>query len=60
MTSSSTLQSRRVQVSDSFDAIQDLYEERGWTDGLPVVPATEDLVRNMLGAYGEDPSQCLG
>ena len=60
MTSSSTLQSRRVQVSDSFDAIQDLYEERGWTDGLPVVPATEELVRNMLAAYGEDPSQSLG
>ena len=60
MVNSSTLQSRRVQVSDSFAAIQDLYEERGWTDGLPVVPATEELVRNMLGAYGEDPSRSLG
>ena len=55
-----TIQSRRVEVSASFDAIQDYYEEQGWTDGLPVVPATEDLVRKMLLAYGEDPAASLG
>ena len=51
-----SLQSRRVPVSDSFDAIQDYYEEQGWTDGLPVVPATEELVRKMLAGYGGDPA----
>ena len=55
-----TLQSRRIDVADSYQAIQDYYEEQGWTDGLPVVPATESLVRDMLGAYGEDPAQSLG
>jgi hypothetical protein len=55
-----TLKSRRIDVPNSFDAIQDYYEEQGWTDGLPVVPATEDLVQKMLGAYGEDPSRSLG
>ena len=55
-----TINSRRVEVSASFDAIQDYYEEQGWTDGLPVVPATEDLVRKMLLAYGEDPATSLG
>ena len=54
------LQSRRVQVQDSFDAIQDYCSEQGWTDGLPVVPPTEDLVRRMLLAYGEDPALSLG
>ncbi len=54
------LQSRRVQVEDSFDAIQDYCWEQGWTDGLPVVPPTEDLVRRMLMGYGEDPSTSLG
>ncbi len=54
------LQSRRVNVEDSFDAIQDYCWEQGWTDGLPVVPPTEDLVRKMLGGYGEDPSTSLG
>ena len=60
MANPNTLQSRRWQGSDSFDLIQDYYEERGWTDGLPVVPATEELVRNMLGGYREDPSISLG
>lgn len=55
-----TLRSRRIDVADSFDAIQDYYEEQGWTDGLPVVPATEESVRRMLGAFGEDPAQSLG
>ena len=44
----------------AFAAIQDYYEEQGWTDGLPVVPATEDLVRAMLGTFGEDPAHVLG
>ena len=55
-----TLKSRRVEVADSFEAIQDYYEEQGWTDGLPVTPATEDAVRRMLGAFGEDPGHSLG
>lgn len=55
-----TIQSRRVEVSADFDTIQDYYEQQGWTDGLPVVPATEDLVRKMLLPYGQDPSTSLG
>lgn len=54
------IQSRRVEVSADFDAIQDYYEQQGWTDGLPVVPATEQLVRKMLLPYGQDPSTSLG
>ena len=56
----SALRSRRIQVQDSFQAIQDYCWEQGWTDGLPVVPPTEDLVRGMLQGYGEDPSTSLG
>ena len=56
----SPLRSRRIEVPDSFAAIQDYYEERGWTDGLPVVPATEELVLEMLGTFGEDPAHALG
>ncbi len=55
-----TISSRRVEVSADFDAVQDYYEQQGWTDGLPVVPATEDLVRKMLLPYGQDPSTSLG
>jgi hypothetical protein len=54
------LRSRRLAVPAAFDAIQDYYDAQGWTDGLPVVPATEDLVRAMLGPFGKDPGQALG
>ena len=56
----SPLRSRRIEVPDSFATIQDYYEEQGWTDGLPVVPATEELVLEMLGTFGADPSYALG
>lgn len=55
-----TLQSRRVEVPDSFVAIQDYCYQHGWTDGLPVVPPTESLVREMLLGYGEDSALSLG
>ncbi len=59
-TNNRALSSRRIDVPDTYDAIQDYYEEQGWTDGMPVVPATEEAVRRMLGPWGEDPSLSLG
>ena len=54
------LQARRFDVEDSYDKLQDYCWEQGWTDGLPVVPPTEDLVRQMLMGFGEEPSASLG
>src|SRR6476661_457974 len=39
---------RRHRVAGDFAVAQLAMEERGWTDGLPVVPPTEGLVRDML------------
>jgi len=33
---------------DDFFAANELYQENGWTDGLPIVPPTEALVRACL------------
>src|SRR3989475_9831588 len=44
-----TLTSKRYTVDDAAGAI-DLCFEKGWTDGLPVVPPTEAAVRAMLDA----------
>jgi hypothetical protein len=33
------------------------YFERGWTDGLPVVPVTADLVREFVEFAGRDPDE---
>ena len=57
----SSLTSRRLDVPDTFAAVQAYYEEAsGWTDGLPVVPATEDLVWEMLETSDHDPTHVLG
>ena len=60
MVKPTVLQARRIDVPDSFEAVQDYCWEQGWTDGLPVVPPTEDAVRRMLSGYGEDPALSLG
>ena len=41
------LASRRYDVADIM-AAQEFYHSRGWTDGLPVVPPTEDAVAACL------------
>ena len=50
-----TLTSKRHTVADVGDAIE-LCFEKGWTDGLPVVPPTPDRVEAMLAAAGLDPA----
>jgi hypothetical protein len=42
-----TLHSRRVHIADLEDEAEAMFD-RGWTDGLPVVPATEVRVLRML------------
>jgi hypothetical protein len=44
----------RLDVVDDFDAINELFHERGWTDGLPIVPPTVERVERML-AYCDRP-----
>src|SRR3954470_14833580 len=37
------------EAIDDLDAINRLYRERLWTDGLPIVPPTAERVERMLG-----------
>ena len=39
---------RMVESRDSFEDVNDYFYERGWTDGLPIVPPTEERVQAML------------
>ena len=43
----SELAARRVDVADAEDVMEMMFN-RGWTDGLPVVPPTEERVMAML------------
>src|SRR5262245_31805155 len=42
---------KTYEVEDAF-AANELYQDNGWTDGLPIVPPTEKLVRAFLDAAG--------
>lgn len=53
------LRAEAVEVPD-YHAAVDLFFERGWTDGLPVVPPTDNLIAGMLAGAGRDPAEELG
>jgi hypothetical protein len=42
-----TLRSRRIEIAELEDEFEVMFQ-RGWTDGLPVVPPTEERVLRML------------
>ena len=44
------LDSQRIEVADDFEAVQALYLERGWSDGLPIVPPTPERVEAMFAS----------
>lgn len=39
---------RALEIDDDYAAINELYQERGWTDGLPIVPPTPGRVAELL------------
>ena len=55
----SPLQARRIEVASQQDE-QELAFERGWSDGLPVVPPTETRVLRMLAGTTRSPSELVG
>ena len=56
---SARLKSRRVPLAPLEDEIEAAYD-RGWSDGLPVVPPTEARVLAMLDGTTRDPGEVLG
>ncbi len=51
--------SRRIDVGDYDDAIEIMYD-RGWSDGLPLVPPTPLRVARMLGGTRRARTDVLG
>ena len=47
-----------VRAPDSFDAVNRIFHQRGWTDGLPIVPPTRERCEAMLG--DRDPEEEIG
>jgi hypothetical protein len=44
----------------AWDEIDAHYEERGWTDGLPIAPPTETRVREFLRQTPRNPREVVG
>lgn len=53
------LKAEPVETRDAFDAIE-LYYQRGWTDGLPIIPPTADRIQSMLNAASMKPDAIIG
>lgn len=56
---SDRLHARNVELADSEDELEACFE-RGWTDGLPVIPPTPLRVMRMLKDCGLDYQEIIG
>ncbi len=57
--SATPLRSATYDVADAYEA-NELFQSNGWTDGLPIVPPTEALVRRFLEAARLDAGAVVG
>jgi len=53
------LASRRIELAPLADPVEACYE-RGWSDGMPVVPPTEERVLEMLDGTARSPREAIG
>jgi len=53
------LKSRRIEIGEDEDEVEAMFE-RGWSDGLPLVPPTEERVLLMLDGTNRDPQEVIG
>jgi hypothetical protein len=49
-----------LEISGGVDEVNELFHDRGWTDGLPVIPPTAENVRAMLSRSPFSPDEELG
>ena len=53
------LEARQVPLEPHADAVEACFE-RGWTDGLPVVPPTPERILRMLSGTARPPDEVVG
>lgn len=54
-----TLRSATYELADALE-VHEFYQQQGWTDGLPIVPPTEEHVWACLQAVGLAPGDVVG
>jgi hypothetical protein len=53
------LKAETIETRDALIAIE-LFYQKGWTDGLPVIPPTKDRIESMLKMVGMAPDAVIG
>jgi len=53
------LVSPQIELVDDFEAVQLHYLEKGWSDGLPIVPPTAHRVGAMVSTSNLDPQHII-
>jgi len=51
--------SEKLMVDDSVEAINNLFIEKGWSDGLPIIPPTAQSVEKMMKGTQRIPSDVV-
>lgn len=60
MAGSFVLNSPRVEILDSIEAVNQWFYEQKLTDGFPIIPPTEERVQVMLEGLDRPPQEDLG
>jgi hypothetical protein len=49
----------RIAMSGTLDEVQDYFYQQHWTDGLPIIPPTEEKVKEMLKGTSHAPGEVV-
>ena len=56
MSATPVIKASRFSLADSYVDINERFHEEGWSDGLPIMPPTEDAVVMMIGDREPNPA----
>jgi hypothetical protein len=51
---------KEIVLEGSFEDVNRLFLENGWSDGLPIVPPTKDKIAEFLSFTDRDPDAVIG
>ena len=60
ITKTSTSRPRDIVFKGSLEEVNDYFQERVWSDGLPIVPPTPDRVEPFLSHTDRSPEEVIG
>ena len=49
----------RIAVTGTLSEVQDFFSKNRWTDGLPIIPPTEEKVKEMLKGASHPPDEVV-